>query len=95
MPDLMRASITDKRKRISGGEKRLVAIATVLAMEPQVLLLDEPTAGLDAAATERVTQILLGLPQAMLLVSHDREFLHRVAGRVATLEAGRLAAFSG
>lgn len=76
--------------KLSGGEKRLVAIATVLAMEPQVLLLDEPTAGLDEAATERVTEILLGLPQAMLVVSHDREFLKRIATRTARMEAGRL-----
>lgn len=76
--------------KLSGGEKRLVAIATVLAMEPEILLLDEPAAGLDEAATERVTDILLGLPQAMLLVSHDRELLGRIATRRARLEAGRL-----
>ena len=76
--------------KLSGGEKRLVAIATVLAMEPQVLLLDEPTAGLDEAATERVTEILLGLPQAMLLVSHDRVFMDRLATRTARLGSGKL-----
>lgn len=76
--------------KLSGGEKRLVAIATVLAMEPQVLLLDEPTAGLDETATERVTQILLELPQAMLIVAHDRDFLGRTATRTARLDNGRL-----
>ena len=76
--------------KLSGGEKRLVAIATVLAMEPQVLLLDEPTAGLDEAATERVTEILLGLPQAMLLVSHDWAFLNQLATRTARLESGKM-----
>ena len=76
--------------KLSGGEKRLVAIATVLAMEPEVLLLDEPMAGLDEAAAERVTEILLTLPQAMVLVSHDREFLERIATRRARLESGRL-----
>ncbi len=76
--------------RLSGGEKRLVAIATVLAMEPRVLLLDEPTAGLDLAAADRLAEILLGLPQAMLLVSHDRDFLARVATHAARLDHGRL-----
>ena len=76
--------------KLSGGEKRLVAIATVLAMEPEVLLFDEPTAGLDEMATQRVAEILLALPQAMVLVSHDRDFLHRIATRTARLQRGRL-----
>ena len=52
--------------KLSGGEKRLVALATVLAMEPEVLLLDEPTSGLDEEATRRVVDILADLPQAMV-----------------------------
>ena len=76
--------------KLSGGEKRLVALATVLAMEPEVLLLDEPTAGLDETAAERVAGILAGLPQAMLIVSHDRPFLARIADRRLCLRRGRL-----
>jgi cobalt/nickel transport system ATP-binding protein len=76
--------------RLSGGEKRLVALATVLAMQPDVLLLDEPTGGLDEAATERVIRLLAGLPQAMMLVAHDRDFLREIAQSAARLNGGRL-----
>ncbi len=76
--------------KLSGGEKRLVALATVLAMRPEVLLLDEPTSGLDEPSAERVTSILAGLPQAMLIVSHDRTFLRCLVSRCLTLNGGRL-----
>lgn len=74
----------------SGGEKRLVALAGVLAMQPDVLLLDEPTAGLDEAATDRLAGILADLPQAMAIASHDRPFLDRVARSAMLLTGGRL-----
>lgn len=76
--------------RLSGGEKRLVALATVLAMSPEVLLLDEPTAGLDEASCARIESLLLDLPQAMLVVAHDRPLLTRVCHRLVELSAGRL-----
>lgn len=75
--------------RLSGGEKRLVSIAAVLAMQPDVLLLDEPTTGLDDAAHERLVELLLGLPQAMILVSHDATFLARLATSGLLLKDGR------
>ena len=75
--------------RLSGGEKRLISIAAVLAMEPEVLLLDEPTTGLDRAAYERLCQLLLDLPQAMIVVSHDPVFLARLANRGLLLRDGR------
>jgi cobalt/nickel transport system ATP-binding protein len=74
--------------RLSGGEKRLVSLATVLAMEPEVLLLDEPTAGLDEEATERVTRVLNGLRSSMLIVSQDRDFLSDTTGRRLSLRDG-------
>lgn len=76
--------------KLSGGEKRLVALATVLAMSPKVLLLDEPTSGLDREAYARTEDVLSRLPQAMIIVSHDQPFLERIATRVVTLEDGRL-----
>jgi len=71
--------------RLSGGEKRLVALAGVLAMEPRVLLLDEPSAGLDEDAEERLIQILAGLPQEMIVVSHNRAILERVTASTVTM----------
>ena len=76
--------------RLSGGEKRLVALATVLAMEPEVLLLDEPISGLDEQSIERVTTILAGLPQAMVIVSHDQEFIGTLSTRSVRLADGKL-----
>ena len=76
--------------RLSGGEKRLVALATVLAMEPEVLLLDEPTAGLDGDAYATLLALLQRLPQAMLVVSHDHGFLAQIATRGVILRDGRL-----
>ena len=71
--------------RLSGGEKRLVALATILAMEPEVLLLDEPTTGLDDDAEDRMIVLLQSLPQAMVVVSHDRRIIDRLATRVVRL----------
>jgi cobalt/nickel transport system ATP-binding protein len=76
--------------RLSGGEKRLVSLAAVLAMEPEVLLLDEPTNALDEAAAARLTGILKALPQAMIIVSHDRAFRASLASRAVTLQGGRI-----
>jgi cobalt/nickel transport system ATP-binding protein len=76
--------------KLSGGEKRLVALATVLAMEPEALLLDEPIAALDEAATQRVLEVLSELPQAMLIVSHDRSFLKQMTADWLILTGGRL-----
>lgn len=78
--------------RLSGGEKRLVALATVLAMQPDVLLLDEPTAGLDEAAIDRLTAVLAGLPQAMIVASHNRPFSQAVTSGVLRLQDGRIEA---
>lgn len=95
---LERLGLTHLRERIthklSGGEKRLVSLATVLAMEPDVLLLDEPSNGLDEATTERLVAILQELPQALLIVSHDRHFRRRVAVEEVRLEAGRLVPYA-
>tara|TARA_R110001583_G_scaffold178786_3_gene334958 strand:+ start:10836 stop:11534 length:699 start_codon:yes stop_codon:yes gene_type:complete len=76
--------------QLSGGEKRLVALATVLAMAPEILLLDEPTNGLDHRVESRLIEILQNLPQAMVIVSHNQSFLDQVATRKVTLHNGKL-----
>ena len=74
--------------KLSGGEKRLVTLAAVLAMEPRVLLLDEPSNALDEDARARLVEILLELPQAMLFVSHDPHFRRKVCTRAVSLKDG-------
>lgn len=76
--------------RLSGGQKRLVALASVLAMEPRVLLLDEPTAGLDDKVKERLVEILNTLDVALLVIAHDFNFLTSITDRVFSMEAGRI-----
>ncbi|WP_435310468.1 energy-coupling factor ABC transporter ATP-binding protein [Primorskyibacter sedentarius] len=83
----LRDRITHK---LSGGEKRLVTLATVLAMDPEVLLLDEPTNALDSRNEARLLEILNSLPQAILLVSHNPDFRARIAPEEIRLEDGRL-----
>jgi len=91
---LQRLDLTGFRERIthklSGGEKRLVTLAAVLAMEPDVLLLDEPTNALDVDNKARLKEILLSLPQAMILVSHDHRFREELATRTVMMVEGRL-----
>ncbi|MDR1469418.1 MAG: energy-coupling factor ABC transporter ATP-binding protein [Spirochaetaceae bacterium] len=74
--------------KLSGGEKRLAALASVLIMEPQVLLLDEPTAFLDPRGKRALTTILASLPQTMLIATHDIPFVEALASRAIVLCKG-------
>ncbi|MFZ5586192.1 MAG: energy-coupling factor ABC transporter ATP-binding protein [Thermodesulfobacteriota bacterium] len=76
--------------QLSGGEKRLVSLATVFALHPQALLLDEPTAGLDPATQDRLERVLLASDLPWAIISHDHAFLRRTCTRLLWLEAGRL-----
>lgn len=62
--------------KLSGGEKKMAALAAVLAMQPQLLLLDEPTTGLDEATKHRLAHILQDLGIAYMIVSHEHDFLN-------------------
>jgi len=76
--------------RLSGGEKKLVTLAGVLAMHPKALLLDEPTASLDPDTRHRLVHILEHLDAAVLTVSHDWDFLNLVSSDFYTIEDGLL-----
>jgi putative ABC transport system ATP-binding protein len=81
---------------LSGGEAQLAALVRALQLEPQVLLLDEPTASLDPVTTVAVEQVVTGwlsasaTGRAYIWVSHDREQVERMSERLLTLRAGRL-----
>jgi UDP-glucose/iron transport system ATP-binding protein len=73
--------------RLSVGEQQRVMLARALALDPEVLLLDEPTAALDERAKEGVEQTLAGLPYSTVLVTHERAQAERLAERVVELGA--------
>ena len=78
---------------LSGGEKRRVAIAGVLAMRPEILILDEPTAGLDPSGSREVEGLLSRLKDegtTLLLISHDMDVVARLSDRVVALDGGHL-----
>ncbi len=77
---------------LSAGQRRRVAMAGILAMEPEVILLDEPTSDLDPGGRKRLAGLLKSLPQAMMVASHDLEFVLSVCSRVLLLDSGVVAA---
>lgn len=76
---------------LSAGEKRRVAIAGLLAMEPDILIFDEPTTFLDPPTERELVKLLRELPQAKLLVTHNVPFARALATRVVFFEQGRVA----
>lgn len=77
---------------LSQGEKKRVAIASVLAMDPEILVLDEPSAGLDPRSRRELIQLLDALPQTMLVASHDMHLVAELFPRMIVIDQGRIAA---
>ena len=75
---------------LSGGQKRLGALASVLVMDPELLLLDEPSSGLDEEAWQNLVQLLQNLNKAIIIASHDTSFLERITSNWYELSGGKL-----
>lgn len=75
---------------LSTGEKKRIALATVLSMKPELLVLDEPTAGLDPRARKNLIQLLMEMPQTMVIATHDLSMARQLCTRMVILENGRL-----
>ena len=76
--------------KLSGGEKKLVSLATVLVMTPEVLLLDEPTTGLDEQTVTRMVDLLNGLDIGYVVVSHEFDFLEKTTRDIFAMKNGQI-----
>jgi len=81
--------------RLSGGWKMRVALARILLMRPDVMLLDEPSNHLDLESLLWLEGFLKGFEGALVMTSHDREFLNRIVGRIIEIDGGVLTSYSG
>jgi ATPase subunit of ABC transporter with duplicated ATPase domains len=80
---------------LSGGWKMRVALARILLMKPDVMLLDEPTNHLDLESILWLENFLKGFEGALMMTSHDREFMNRIVGKIIEIDGGELTVFSG
>ncbi len=80
---------------LSGGWKMRVALARILLMRPDVMLLDEPSNHLDLESLIWLEQFLKGYEGALLMTSHDREFMNRIVNKIIEIDAGQLNSYSG
>ena len=77
---------------LSNGEKKRIAIATVLVMHPEILVFDEPTTGLDPRARREFIELLSGLTQTMLIATHDMDLVRQLTPRTIILNQGKIVA---
>lgn len=78
--------------KLSGGEKKLAAIATILSMEPDIVLMDEPSVALDPKNRRYLIRLLKEMPQMKIVASHDLDFIWDVCNRVIIMHEGRIVA---
>lgn len=82
-------------EQLSGGQQRRVLLGRALVQKPDLLLLDEPTNHLDIEAITQLEDIMLGFGGALLFITHDREFMRRLATRIVDLDRGRITSWPG
>ena len=87
----MQEAVARPPYHLSAGEKRRVALAGVLAMNPEIIVLDEPATFLDPPSRSALIEILRGLPQAKMIVTHDLDLARHLAMRAVFFEKGRIA----
>src|SRR4029453_670850 len=80
---------------LSGGWKMRVALARILLMRPDVMLLDEPSNHLDLESIIWLEEFLKGYDGALLMTSHDRAFMNRIVNKIMEIDGGSLTAYSG
>ncbi len=88
----MGAAVSRAPYHLSAGEKKRVAIAGILAMDPEILVLDEPTTFLDPPGQTALVDLLRQLPQAKIVVTHNTRFARAIAGRAVFFERGTIIA---
>src|SRR6187397_2982416 len=81
--------------KLSGGWKMRVALAKILLMRPSVMLLDEPSNHLDLESLIWLETFLKGFDGALVMTSHDREFMNRIVGKIVEIDGGSLITYSG
>jgi cobalt/nickel transport system ATP-binding protein len=78
--------------RLSEGQKRSVAIATVMAMDPDILIMDEPASNLDPKSRRQLINLLRGFKHTKIIASHDLDLIQDVCGRCVIIQNGQIAA---